>query len=165
MTPIRKGTPPDDIIAAIDHATGCQQCGKDLSGSVSDDFCKEECQRAWQAANVARVRPGDDVLTYALELDTSGFAAAVEQATNEVRALAASMTMSTGLWADLVNAYRLVTEEGRPPRPPATHFTVNADGTLTQNLPLDARHEAVRAVRANAESWLHHRVVEPFQAP
>jgi hypothetical protein len=41
-----------DIIDAIDSATGCQQCGKDLSGSVSDDFCSEECQRAWSAARV-----------------------------------------------------------------------------------------------------------------
>ena len=46
-----------DIIAAIDHATGCQQCGKDLSGSVSDDFCSEECQRTWHAARAGMKPP------------------------------------------------------------------------------------------------------------
>lgn len=41
-----------DIISAIDHATGCHQCGQDLTGSASDDFCTEACQRTWQAARV-----------------------------------------------------------------------------------------------------------------
>jgi hypothetical protein len=53
VTPIKP-----DIISAIDSVTGCQQCGKDLTGSVSDDYCSEECQRAWQAANVARAQQG-----------------------------------------------------------------------------------------------------------
>jgi DNA-binding helix-hairpin-helix protein with protein kinase domain len=44
-----------DIIAAIDHVTGCQQCGADRSGSVSDDFCSEECQQAWHAVHVSKV--------------------------------------------------------------------------------------------------------------
>jgi hypothetical protein len=39
-----------DIIAAIDHATGCQQCGGPLDGSPSDDFCDQDCQAAWSAA-------------------------------------------------------------------------------------------------------------------
>lgn len=37
----------DDIIDQIDAATGCQQCGKDLGRSVSDDFCSESCQTQW----------------------------------------------------------------------------------------------------------------------
>lgn len=44
-----------DIIAAIDEATGCQQCGKPLERSVSDDFCGEGCQQAWHANRVALV--------------------------------------------------------------------------------------------------------------
>ncbi|MDF2969533.1 MAG: hypothetical protein K0Q93_3311, partial [Nocardioidaceae bacterium] len=47
MTPSRP-----DIIAAIDSVTGCQQCGKDLTGSVSDDFCSEVCHQAWHAVHV-----------------------------------------------------------------------------------------------------------------
>lgn len=39
----------DDILAAIDAATGCQQCGGPLTGSVSDDFCRAECQISWHA--------------------------------------------------------------------------------------------------------------------
>lgn len=39
-----------DIIAAIDHATGCHHCGGPLDGSPSDDFCSQTCQAAWQAA-------------------------------------------------------------------------------------------------------------------
>ena len=38
-----------DIISAIDQATGCQQCGKPLERSVSDDFRGEGCQQAWHA--------------------------------------------------------------------------------------------------------------------
>lgn len=38
-----------DIISAIDQATGCQQCGKPLGSSPSDDFCNEGCQTAWHA--------------------------------------------------------------------------------------------------------------------
>ncbi|PWK81703.1 hypothetical protein C8D88_116114 [Lentzea atacamensis] len=36
-----------DIIARIDAVTGCQQCGKPLGPSPSDDFCGEGCQHAW----------------------------------------------------------------------------------------------------------------------
>jgi hypothetical protein len=50
-----------DIIAAIDAVTDCQQCGGDLSVSVSIDFCKEECQQVWQAARVGEVPDGDNV--------------------------------------------------------------------------------------------------------
>jgi hypothetical protein len=50
MTPSRP-----DIIAAIDSVTGCQQCGKDLTGSVSDDFCSEVCHQAWHAVHVSKV--------------------------------------------------------------------------------------------------------------
>lgn len=42
-----------DIIAAIDEATGCQQCGKPLERSVSDDFCGEGCQQRWHANRIA----------------------------------------------------------------------------------------------------------------
>lgn len=42
-----------DIISAIDHVTGCQQCGNPLGPSPSDDFCGEGCQQAWAAKRVA----------------------------------------------------------------------------------------------------------------
>jgi hypothetical protein len=38
------------IIAAIDAATGCQQCGAPLSASPSGDFCGPACQQAWHSA-------------------------------------------------------------------------------------------------------------------
>lgn len=38
-----------DILAAIDAAVGCQQCGGTLDGSVSDDFCSQDCQQDWTA--------------------------------------------------------------------------------------------------------------------
>jgi hypothetical protein len=41
-----------DIVEAIDRATGCQQCGKALGPSPSDDFCGEGCQHAWHAGRV-----------------------------------------------------------------------------------------------------------------
>lgn len=50
-----------DIIAAIDAVTGCQQCGRTLEGSVSDDFCGERCQRTW-AANRVGVPVHDPIL-------------------------------------------------------------------------------------------------------
>ena len=34
-------------LAAIDAATGCQQCAKPLGHSPSDDFCGEACQAVW----------------------------------------------------------------------------------------------------------------------
>ncbi len=34
----------DDTLSAIDAVIGCQQCGKSLTDSVSDDFCSEEHQ-------------------------------------------------------------------------------------------------------------------------
>jgi hypothetical protein len=40
-----------DIIDRIDQATGCQHCGGPLAGSVSDDFCRPECQSAWHATH------------------------------------------------------------------------------------------------------------------
>lgn len=40
-----------DILDVIDAAIGCQQCGRQLGGSPSDDFCSEGCQRAWHAAH------------------------------------------------------------------------------------------------------------------
>ncbi len=42
----------DDTLAAIDAATGCQQCGGPLGDSPSDDFCGENCQAAWRAERV-----------------------------------------------------------------------------------------------------------------
>lgn len=39
-----------DILAAIDAAVGCQQCGAKLDESVSDDFCGPSCQADWHAA-------------------------------------------------------------------------------------------------------------------
>lgn len=69
-----------DIIAAIDHATGCQQCGKDLTGSVSDDFCSEECQRGWQAVNVAHVKQVEPEVNRRIQVYAGGFAAAMNAA-------------------------------------------------------------------------------------
>jgi len=40
-----------DILATIDAAIGCQNCGGPLADSVSDDFCGPGCQRLWAAAN------------------------------------------------------------------------------------------------------------------
>ncbi|MEV5296719.1 DUF3631 domain-containing protein [Amycolatopsis methanolica] len=44
-----------DAVAAIDEVIGdpgaCNQCGRTLAGSPSDDFCSENCQRAWRSAN------------------------------------------------------------------------------------------------------------------
>ena len=45
----------DDTLAAIDIATGCQQCGGPLVGSVSDDFCRPGCQESWHAARTERL--------------------------------------------------------------------------------------------------------------
>lgn len=42
----------EDIIAAIDTALGCQQCGNDLGTSPSPDFCRELCQQDWHRARV-----------------------------------------------------------------------------------------------------------------
>lgn len=44
-----------DIIAAIDTALGCQQCGNDLGTSPSPDFCREWCQQDWHRAHVGAV--------------------------------------------------------------------------------------------------------------
>ena len=49
----------DDTLAAIDAAVGCQQCGRPLDGSVSDDFDTEECQTAWHAARTSRLAGGE----------------------------------------------------------------------------------------------------------
>jgi hypothetical protein len=40
---------PDEFLTALDEAIGCQQCGGDLTGSVSDEFCTDTCQHAWYA--------------------------------------------------------------------------------------------------------------------
>lgn len=37
------------IIDKIDAAMGCQQCGKPLGRSPSNDFCSESCQHGWAA--------------------------------------------------------------------------------------------------------------------
>ncbi len=49
----------DDTLAAIDAAVGCQQCGRPLDGSVSDDFDSEECQAEWHAARASRLADRD----------------------------------------------------------------------------------------------------------
>lgn len=41
-----------DILAAIDAAVGCQQCGCPLGASPSDDFCTSSCQEDWAAQHV-----------------------------------------------------------------------------------------------------------------
>lgn len=43
---------PDDILAAIDAAVGCQQCGGPLGDSPSTDFCSERCDLSWRARHV-----------------------------------------------------------------------------------------------------------------
>lgn len=48
-----ESTPPArDILADIDAAIGCQQCSGPLAGSVSDDFCGQDCQQVWHMARV-----------------------------------------------------------------------------------------------------------------
>jgi len=54
----------DDTLAAIDAAVGCQQCGRPLDGSVSDDFDTEECQTACHAARASRLPGGGPVSVY-----------------------------------------------------------------------------------------------------
>ncbi len=39
-----------DILAVIDAALGCRQCGGPLGDSPSTLFCSDDCQRAWHAA-------------------------------------------------------------------------------------------------------------------
>lgn len=47
-----------DIFEAIDRATGCHFREGPMGGSVSDLFCREECQQAWAARRVgADVEP------------------------------------------------------------------------------------------------------------
>lgn len=41
-----------EIIAAIDEALGCHECGGPLDGSVDHDFCSEPCHRAWHGRRV-----------------------------------------------------------------------------------------------------------------
>lgn len=53
-----------NIIDLINDAIGCAGCGASLSASMSDDFCSEECQRAWQAANVARAEQLDGPIDF-----------------------------------------------------------------------------------------------------
>lgn len=47
----------DDILAAIDAATGCQQCGGPLGNSPSDDFCRERCRMTWYTARTQVLTP------------------------------------------------------------------------------------------------------------
>ena len=66
----------DETLAAIDAAVGCQQCGKPLAGSVSDDFDTEECQAAWHAARASQPdklsHDGVSVIYYARGLTVFG---------------------------------------------------------------------------------------------
>jgi hypothetical protein len=55
-----------DAVAAIDEVIGdsagaCNQCGRPLDDSPSDDFCSENCQQVWRSANRAAVA-GHEVL-------------------------------------------------------------------------------------------------------
>lgn len=60
----------NDILATIDAATGCQQCGGPLGDSPSDDFCRERCRMAWYAAGVQILSPdeGEAFRTFDLSL-------------------------------------------------------------------------------------------------
>lgn len=53
-----------DILAAIDAAVGCQQCGGTFGQSPSDDFCDDACQKAWHAERAEQLdgyrEPWDD---------------------------------------------------------------------------------------------------------
>lgn len=50
----------NDIISTIDTAIGCQQCGRPLGDSPSDDFCSSECQMAWLAARTEALSVYDE---------------------------------------------------------------------------------------------------------
>jgi len=54
----------DETLAAINAAVGCQQCGRPLDGSVSDDFDTEGCQTAWHAARASRLPAGEPVRVF-----------------------------------------------------------------------------------------------------
>lgn len=54
MTTMTEST-VDTTLSAIDDVIGdtfaaCHQCGRSVAGSVSDDFCCEDCETAWLAA-------------------------------------------------------------------------------------------------------------------
>ncbi|HJQ48283.1 MAG TPA: DUF3631 domain-containing protein [Amycolatopsis sp.] len=57
--------PTTTTVHAIDDAIGtrgaCSQCARELGDSPSNDFCSENCQHVWRAAN-ATVLPGHEVL-------------------------------------------------------------------------------------------------------
>ncbi len=47
-------------LTAIEYAIGdppCQHCGQPRGTSVSDDFCSEDCQQAWQARHAVPPPP------------------------------------------------------------------------------------------------------------
>ncbi|WP_037345914.1 hypothetical protein [Sciscionella sediminilitoris] len=50
----------NDILDQIDAAIGCQQCGRELGDSPSDDFCSESCQQRWHAGRAGATRPWFD---------------------------------------------------------------------------------------------------------
>ncbi|SFJ91254.1 Protein of unknown function [Amycolatopsis sacchari] len=55
-------TTTTDTVAAIDEVIGtCNQCGRPLGESPSDDFCSENCQQVWRSANRV-VMAGHEVL-------------------------------------------------------------------------------------------------------
>lgn len=49
-----------DILATIDAAIGCQQCGQPIGDSPSDDFCTPACQTAWSAARAEALNTYDE---------------------------------------------------------------------------------------------------------
>jgi len=62
----------ESTLAAIDAATGCQQCEGPLGDSPSDSFCSAECQDAWFAARseplVDYREPAESAAHYSHEL-------------------------------------------------------------------------------------------------
>lgn len=48
-----------DFIDQLDAAIGCQQCGRPLGNSPSNDFCGEVCQEHWHVARAAYL-PADE---------------------------------------------------------------------------------------------------------
>lgn len=122
--------PPNaDIIAAIDQAVGCQQCGNPLGSSPSSDFCSEYCQRMWQASRVgATAEPSGTVREFA-------FGGPLH-----VAPVGTPYELGGETWIPL--GYSLPRREYR------AHFEIQQDGSVVDNTPF------IRERQRNANSTL-----------
>jgi hypothetical protein len=116
-----------DILAAIDAAVGCQQCGGKLGNSPSDDFCDDECQQEWHAERSVELVgyrepwrqpwlfPGVGTDAYRSRQRPEVYAPARWSITSSADALAAGEQIARGLEEGIQRAQR-PTVEFRLPR-------------------------------------------------